>query len=141
MSIIMHGPEGGCLEPFTIRFCLHTWNRKEQHVPISSFPNTCDLTALLVFTLVGCAQEQIYFNRIQDSDEDILGAILRTFNAAPKYNPTLLQSDTDSAADTPQQVRQWICASQCFLLFIKTRRFKSFLLERALCATRVAMLL
>jgi hypothetical protein len=92
---------------------------------------------------VGCAQEQIYFNRIQDSDEDILGAILRTFNAAPKYNPTLLQSDTDSAADTPQQVRQWICASQFFLLslFIKIRRLKSFPLERALCATQFAMLL
>ena len=26
MSITMHRSEGGCLEAFTIRFCLYTWN-------------------------------------------------------------------------------------------------------------------
>ena len=55
---------------------------------------------------MGRAQEEVYFSRIQDSDEDLLGAILRTFNAAPKYNPRLLQSDSDSAAGSAQQVIQ-----------------------------------
>ncbi|BDA49281.1 UDP-glucose:glycoprotein glucosyltransferase 1 [Coccomyxa sp. Obi] len=49
-------------------------------------------------------QEAVYFSRIQDSDEDLLGAILRAFDAAPKYNPRLLQTDTDSAAGSAQQV-------------------------------------
>lgn len=51
-------------------------------------------------------QEEVYFSRIKDSDEDLLGAILRTFDAAPKYNPRLLQSNTDSAAGSAHQVTQ-----------------------------------
>ncbi len=57
-------------------------------------------------------QEEVYFSRIQDSDEDLLGAILRTFDAAPKYNPRLLQTNTDSAAASAQQVTQ-----PCTLLY------------------------
>lgn len=35
-------------------------------------------------------QEAVYFKKLRDSDEDMLEAILRAFDAAPKHNPRLL---------------------------------------------------
>lgn len=50
-------------------------------------------------------QEQVYFGKIQDSDEDMLEAVLRTFEAAPKYNPGLLQlADASDGSSVSRQV-------------------------------------
>ena len=93
--------------------------------------------------MVGCTQEQIYFGRIQDSDEDILEAILRTFDAAPKYNPNLLQSDTDSEAGSTQQVGQWMNLSSLVAcsLAMQDQGLGVVLQKRCLCAMHMTVLL
>ena len=40
-------------------------------------------------------QEAAYFGRLQDSEDDVLEAILRIFKAVPKHNPRLLEPASD----------------------------------------------
>ena len=46
----------------------------------------------------GAAQEMVYYQTIDDDDEDILEAILSASDAAPKYNPELLKGTSHQQA-------------------------------------------
>ena len=58
-----------------------------------------------------CAQEMVYYQTIDDDDEDILAAILSASDAAPKYNPDLLKGASD------QQARRSLLSSHSCLSF------------------------
>lgn len=48
-------------------------------------------------------QEAAYFGRLQDSEDDMLEAVLRIFKAVPKHNPRLLEpaaDDEDEESDS-----------------------------------------
>lgn len=47
---------------------------------------------------IGAVQEMVYYQTIDDDDEDLLAAILSASDAAPKYNPDLLKGASDQQA-------------------------------------------
>ena len=103
----------------------------------------CAWLAVLVITKAGShldvrgavPQEAAYFGRLQDSEDDMLEAILRIFKAVPKHNPRLLEPASDDDDDNGDSeggaVRQArpSCPGLCECLFCLS-------CDELVCATR-----